>query len=294
MVNGYRFPSLRHYKIISFTLIFILLSFIFCLLSFVFCLLSFIFYLLSFIFYLLSFKHKMIYPENFEYKIGFDRIRKLLSEECLSPMGAEQAESLTFTDDYDVLTHSLSITYEFQQLLQFEDYFPSDHYYKISDCLNKIRIQGTFPDVQEVFDMKRSLETVKAIIGFFRTKEAIKYPVLQERCSSVKMYPYVLDAIDRIIDRKGIIRDNASSRLKEIRSELISKGILVSKRLNAILKQAQSEGIVDADTSASVRNGRGVIPVSVYDRAFITSFIGLVPDSSYCCDPGRSIARSSR
>ena len=171
----------------------------------------------------------------------------------------------------------MSATFEFQQLLQFEDFFPSDHYYKISDCLKKIRVEGTFPEVQEVFDMKRTLETVKAILGFFRTKEAVKYPVLRERCSSVKMYPYVLEAIDRIIDKKGIIKDNASSRLKEIRSELVSKGILVSKRLNAILKQAQADGIVDADTSASVRNGRGVIPVSAYDKRKIR---GLIHDQS--------------
>jgi DNA mismatch repair protein MutS2 len=219
----------------------------------------------------------MIYPENFEIKIGFDRIRNLLSEKCLSPMGADMADAISFIDDFDTLSNNLSTTFEFQQLLQFEDFFPSDHYYRISDCLAKIRIEGTFPEVQEVFDMKRTLETVKAILGFFRTKEAVKYPVLRERCSSVKMYPYVLEAIDRIIDKKGIIKDNASSRLKEIRSELVSKSILVAKRLNAILRQAQADGIVDADTSASVRNGRGVIPVSTYDKRKIR---GLIHDQS--------------
>lgn len=219
----------------------------------------------------------MIYPENFEYKIGFDRIRRLLADKCLSPMGEEQAESIRFIDDFDSLNHTLSLTQEFQQLLQSEDFFPSDHYYKISDCLIKIRIEGTFPEVQEVFDMKRTLETVKAILVFFKSKEAVKYPVLRERCGSVKMFPYVLEAIDRIIDKKGLIKDNASPRLREIRSELVSKSILVSKRLNAILKQAQADGIVDADTSASVRNGRGVIPVSAYDKRKIR---GLIHDQS--------------
>jgi DNA mismatch repair protein MutS2 len=219
----------------------------------------------------------MIYPENFEFKTGFDRIRKLLKEKCLSPMGSELTDSIGFIDDFDTLDYNLSVTFEFQQLLRFEDFFPSDHYYKISDCLNKIRVEGTFPEVPEVFDMKRSLETVKAILGFFGTKEAVKYPVLSERCSSVKMYPYVLEAIDRIIDKKGSVKDSASSRLKEIRSELVSKSILVTKRLNSILRQAQADGIVDADTSASVRNGRGVIPVSAYDKRKIR---GLIHDQS--------------
>jgi len=219
----------------------------------------------------------MIYPDNFENKIGFDRIRTLLIERCLSPMGLEMVNEIGFINDFDVLTTILSATHEFQQILQFEDFFPSEHYYKISDCLNKIRIEGTFPEVTEVFDLKRTLETVKTILNFFRNKDVIKYPVLSAMCSSVKTYPYVLDAIDRIIDRRGVVKDNASTRLKEIRSELVSKSIHVSKRLNAILKQAQSDGIVDSDTSVSVRNGRGVIPVSAYDKRKIK---GLIHDQS--------------
>jgi DNA mismatch repair protein MutS2 len=149
----------------------------------------------------------MNYPDNFESKIGFDRIRSLLIEKCLSPMGIEKVDEIEFDDNYDSLLHNLSATYEFQLILQFEDFFPSEHYYKISDCLNKIRIEGTFPEVQEVFDLKRSLETVKTILNFFRGKDAIKYPVLRAMCSSVKTYPYVLEAIDRIIDKRGVIKD---------------------------------------------------------------------------------------
>jgi len=192
-------------------------------------------------------------------------------------MGQEKLDAIEFMDDFDSVSHKLSVTYEFQQLLQFEDYFPSENYYKISDCLNKIRVEGTFPEVLEVFDLKRTLETVKAILNFFRNKDVARYPVLRDMCSSVKTYPYVLDTIDRVIDRRGVIKDNASSRLKEIRAELVGKSIQVSKRLNSILKQAQSDGIVDSDTSVSIRNGRGVIPVSAYDKRKIR---GLIHDQS--------------
>ena len=219
----------------------------------------------------------MIYPENFESKIGFDRIRTLLTEKCLSPMGRNKVNSLEFFDDYDILSKKLAATDEFQKILYFESFFPSEHYYQISDCLSKIRIEGTFPEVSEVFDLKRTLETVKAILNFFKSKEGEKYPVLLSMCGSVKTYPYVLEAADRIIDRKGVIKDNASARLKEIRSELASKSILVSKRLNSIMKQAQADGYVDADTAISVRNGRGVIPVSVFDKRKIR---GLIHDQS--------------
>lgn len=219
----------------------------------------------------------MVYPENFESKIGFDRIRKLLSDYCLSPMGIEKVDNLQFSNNHEFLENRLSETHEFQKILTFEDNFPAENYFRISDTLNKIRIQGTFPEVTEVFDLKRSLETVKSILSFFKSREGNRYPVLSSRCGSVKTYPYVLDSIDRIIDRKGIIKDNASPRLREIRAEVASKSIQVSKRLSAILKQAQADGIVDSDTSVSIRNGRGVIPVSAYDKRKIR---GLIHDQS--------------
>jgi DNA mismatch repair protein MutS2 len=219
----------------------------------------------------------MVYPDNFEYKIGFDRIRELLAGLCLSPMGIEMVGKIRFNDNIDSVKGKLLATYEFQQLLKFEENFPSDNYYSFSDCLNKIRIEGAFPEVRELFDLKRSLETVKSILNFFKNREEIKYPVLREMCSSVKTYPYVLNSIDRIIDRHGAIKDNASPRLKEIRSEIASRSAHASRRLNAILKQAQAEGIVSADTVASIRNGRGVIPVSAYDKRRIK---GLIHDQS--------------
>jgi DNA mismatch repair protein MutS2 len=219
----------------------------------------------------------MIYPSNFESKIGFDRIRELLKEKCLSPMGIEKIDGIRFEDNADNVKNNLSATYEFQQILQFEENFPSDNYFNISDCLNKIRVEGSFPEVRELFDLKRSLETIKLILNFFKSKDEARYPILRAMCGSVKTYPYVLDSIDRIIDRHGTIKDNASSRLKDIRSEIISKNIQASKRLNAILKKAQSDGIVDSDTSVSVRNGRGVIPVGTYDKRRLK---GLIHDQS--------------
>jgi DNA mismatch repair protein MutS2 len=219
----------------------------------------------------------MIYPENFESKISFDRIRILLKEKCLSAMGTEKVDKIRFNTDFSIISEQLSATSEFQQLLKFEENFPSDNYYSFSDCLNKIRIEGTFPEVRELFDLKRSLETVKSIINFFRTREDVRYPALKKMTSAVKTYPYVLDSIDRIIDKHGAVKDNASSRLKEIRSEIVSKAIHATKRLNAILRQAQTDGIVDSDTVVSVRNGRGVIPVSTYDKRRIR---GMIHDQS--------------
>ena len=219
----------------------------------------------------------MIYPDNFETKIGFDRIRVMLSQRCLSPMGINLSESVTFLTNPDSVKTELEKTSEFQEILRFEEPFPSDNYYDVSGTLSKLRKEGTFPEVKEVFDLKRTLETIKAVINYLKDRKEDNFPILISLCKNIKFYPYVLDAIDRIIDRHGNIKDNASPGLRVIRSTLESLVATVSKKLNSILKQAQAEGIVDGDVNASVRNGRGVIPVNVYDKRKIK---GLIHDQS--------------
>lgn len=219
----------------------------------------------------------MIYPDNFETKIGFDRIRVMLSQRCLSPMGINLSESVTLLTNPDSVKTELEKTSEFQEILRFEEPFPSDNYFDVSGTLSKLRKEGTFPEVKEVFDLKRTLETIKAVINYLKDRKEDNFPILISLCKNIKFYPYVLDAIDRIIDRHGNIKDNASPGLRVIRSTLESLVATVSKKLNSILKQAQAEGIVDGDVNASVRNGRGVIPVNVYDKRKIK---GLIHDQS--------------
>lgn len=219
----------------------------------------------------------MIYPDNFEIKIGFDRIRAMISERCLSPMGSETVEDLAFMTDVELVRSELAKTSEFQNILKFEDPFPSENYFDISTTLEKIKVEGSFPEVHEVFDLKNSLETLKAILNFFKARKEEDFPVLKSLCGKIKVYPYILDSIERIIDRHGNIKDSASQNLKDIRSSLSSKTLSVSRKLISILKQAQSEGIVDPDANVSIRNGRGVIPVSVFDKRKIK---GLIHDQS--------------
>ena len=219
----------------------------------------------------------MIYPENFESKIGFDTIRHFLTERCLGDKGKEYIKNICFLSDPKALISLLKEVEEFQYLLKYEDGFPSDNYFDISVSLEKIRIEGTFPEIREVFDLKKSLETVRSILNFFKSKDDNRYSELKKICLSISNYPFVIDAIDKIIDKYGNIKDSASTKLKDIRSEISSKNSQVSRKLSSILKQAQNDGLVDTDSSVSIRNGRGVIPVNSSDKRKIK---GLVHDHS--------------
>lgn len=219
----------------------------------------------------------MTYPQDFEIKTGFDRIRKMISERCLTVTGNELAGSMRFMTDYDEIQKELSKTWEFQQILSFEEPFPAETYSDVSGTLGKLKTEGTYPEIPELVNMKKFLECLRSVLNYFRKREGTKFPELTKLASGIRFYSFVSDAIDRIIDRHGNVKDNASPELKRIRSELAAKSAVVSKKLNSILKQAQAEGIVDADANVSVRNGRGVIPVSAAGKRRIS---GLIHDQS--------------
>ena len=220
----------------------------------------------------------MLYPENFEYKIGFDKIREMLKGGCLSDLGKQKVDKIRFSNKYHFIEMLIGQVAEFKDIMLMEDDFPLSHFIDLTPALKKIRVEGTYLLVEELFDMKRSLETIKAILRFFESrKEENKYTSLQKLSGNVKLYPFIFDRIDSIITKQGKIKDNASPELNAIRKEIHEKESAVSKRLQAILKDAQKSGIVEHDVTLSIRDGRATIPVDVSNKRKIK---GLILDES--------------
>lgn len=220
---------------------------------------------------------ELVYPENFESKIGFDKIRELLKGRCLSELGKELVDEIRFVSDFDRLKEDLSLVNEFVVILREMENFPTSFYFDLREALVKIRIEGRFLEIQELFDLKRSLETISGIVRFLKQAKDEQFPCLKRLLSNVQVYPYVIERIDNILNKYGKIKDNASPELARIRKELISKQSGVSKRLQAILKKAQDDGLVEDDASVAIRDGRAVIPVA---SAFKRKLIGIVHDES--------------
>ncbi len=221
----------------------------------------------------------MIYPDNFEQKIEFQKVRQLLSERCLSPLGREKVEEMGFLTSYDEIEPLLFHTEEFVRIREEEDSFPADHFYDMRPILKRIRIEGSWIDQNALFELRRSLQTINGIVAFLRRDEekTPKYPYLLTLAGEVLTFPEITKRIDGILDGFGQVKDHASPRLSEIRRELTSTVNGISRSLNAILRKAQAEGYVDKDVSPSMRDGRLVIPVNPSHKRKIK---GIVHDES--------------
>ncbi|MBR6286631.1 MAG: Smr/MutS family protein [Bacteroidaceae bacterium] len=208
----------------------------------------------------------LIYPQNFEKKIGFDVVRHLLHERCLSPLGIEKTEKMKFSDDYREVRQQTSQTAEFLKIIETADDFPAQNFFDVRPAIKRIRIEGTHLDEHELFDLKRVLDTTESIVSFLgRTGEEdenIVYPALYELTADVAVFPQLSREIDRILDKFGRIKDNASPQLAQIRAELSSVQGSISRSLANILRAAQNDGYVEKDVAPTMRDGRLVIPVA--------------------------------
>ncbi len=229
----------------------------------------------------------MIYPNTFEEKIGFTEIRSLLRERCLSPLGKEKVDEVSFSADAETINEWLLQVKEFRRLQEEADDFPMQYFFDVRACVARLRLEGTHMEEAELFDLRRSLETIEGMVRYLNRESQEEaqhssptshpYPALHRLADGVATFPDLIREIDRILDKFGKIRDTASPELAQIRHELARTESSISRTLYNILKAAQSEGHVDKDVTPAMRDGRLVIPVA---PAMKRKIKGIVHDES--------------
>ena len=248
----------------------------------------------------------VIYPNNFERKLGFDEIRRLLKAQCQSTLGQEKVDQMAFSADADVVNELLAQVREFRRLTAEHDDFPMQYFFDVRESIARIRLENTHLEEDEVWDLRRSLETIVNIVRFLsRNVECgmwnenssatdnppkgkliphstfhipqYPYPALHRLTEGVVTFPAMLRRIDSILDKFGKIKDSASMTLASIRNDLEKTQGSISRTLYTILHAAQRDGLVDKDAAPAMRDGRLVIPIQPQLKRKIS---GIVHDES--------------
>ena len=215
----------------------------------------------------------MIYPDTYEVKIGFDKIRNKVESYCITKHAKQFLQDVEFLTDYDTISVKLKQTNEMQTILLHEGSFPECVYVDINDFLKKITVGGTYMLALELLDLLKALQTAKDITAWLKKCDENKYPELRQIAKSITIFPAVLSKIEEIINKFGQIKDNASAELMRIRKTITTHQQQISKKIHSILKSAQSSGIVDSDANISVRDGRMVIPINAANKKKIKGFV---------------------
>ena len=223
----------------------------------------------------------MFYPDNFETKLGFDKIRTMLKGAVLCPLGSARIDQMKFMTKRSDIEYELALVKEMIEIMQeSKTPMPTDGFFDLTEQLKRLRLHGTFLEADDLFNLRRSLGAIIDLVKFFNPKEEEgrkTFPLMKAITTDVMVFPDLCRKIDRTLTPTGEIKDNASPALADIRRQLASTMSSISRLLNNILRSAQSDGIVDKDVTPTMRDGRLVIPVLPSNKRKIR---GIVHDES--------------
>jgi len=210
----------------------------------------------------------MIYPSNYEQKIGFDEIRRMLKGHCQSTLGQEKVDEIAFTDDAATVNEQMEQVREMRRLMQATEKPEMNYFFDVRESVTRIRMENTHLEEDELWDLRRSLETIGIVVTFLNKNNGddenpdYLYPALHRMAKNVMTFPAMIRRIDSILDKFGRIKDSASMTLAGIRHDMEQTAGSISRTLYTILHAAQREGLVAQDVAPTLRDGRLMIPVA--------------------------------
>ncbi len=219
----------------------------------------------------------MFYPDTFEEKIGFNQVRLKVIDLCVTPSGCELASEMHASVNFKEVSANQMDVVEFAEIILQHSDFPELAPVDIRSAIRKGRIPGSFLDVPEWLDVRRMLASVRQIEVFFEKLPPEVLPVTRGKSKQLKTFPFIQEKLDQVFNKIGQVRDQASPELKRIRHEMVHLQSSIGRRMDSVLQQARSEGWIEKDVQASIRDGRLVIPVPTTHKRRIK---GLIHDES--------------
>jgi len=224
----------------------------------------------------------MIYPSDFESKIGFDHLRECVSEKCQSAMGKEEVSQMTFSSDFSFIEKALGCVDEMMHIISENRPLPLGNIYDVLPYLNEIKADGSYMSAQRLYKVMMMLSMMSELVNFFKSVRDLElnstpYPFLDEEFSSITVFPVLVSEIDRCVNKFGEIKDTASPELYEVRGRIKEASGSMQRAMRRVLDRAVENGIVEKDAAPSIRDGRMVIPVTSGNKRRIP---GIVHDES--------------
>lgn len=222
---------------------------------------------------------------NIEQKLGFDRIRTMVAEQCSNTLAARMADEMAFCTDFERLRHELQLTEEMRQIVLMESEFPQQDFIDLTPILVHLRVGNTIIPLENLFDLKLSLRTIRECYYFLTSEEHQQYSALRNLAIEVELgyggkssqLNVINSLLGKLIDDHGELYDNASPALAEIRRTKARKAAEVDAQVSSTLARAKREGWAPEGAEVTIRDGRPVIPLLTTHRRKIK---GLIQDES--------------
>lgn len=208
----------------------------------------------------------MVYPSDFEAKLGFDQIRLRIGDYCFNTLGRNAVDAIRFCTEYKIIKALLDQGSEFKRIKERAIAFPLAPYHDPSEQYPIIGIEGSFIEAESLQEIAMSVQVIEDCLSFLKNEQET-YPNLFQLMLSVTLPDIIKKSINSKIDDMGKLKDNASHELLRIRKKLRDESGRARRLVDQMFRDAVSNGMVPEGSSPVIREGRVVIPVlSEYKR----------------------------
>ena len=205
--------------------------------------------------------------------LEFNTILQTISDRCITEIGKQKALEITPFQDKEVLLQALHQTSEYVSSFANNNAIPNHGFENSTNDINFLAIQDSFLEVASFRKLATLSETVNVLLLFFK-KFHEYYPKLNEKASLIEYTKIIVQRIDEVVDKYGVIKDNASPELIHIRREMSTVRGKVNQSFGTALTQYNSLGYLDDIKESIVENRRVLAVLAMYRRKVKGSILG--------------------
>jgi DNA mismatch repair protein MutS2 len=215
----------------------------------------------------------MIYPENFEQKTGFDKLRQSLKNQCQSDAGIRRVNNMHFMTDAEPVKRELDFTEELKQSILFHESFPFTGFPDIKPALLQLENEESVLSEESFHNIHLILQQISAIKRYSGKLSADKFPHLRRLIDRIAYPDFVRNEIRRVFTSKGSIKASASKELEALVKEESGIDQKITGELEHVMKQAIREGWCESDTSIAIIDGYRAVPLNAVHKRKLKGII---------------------
>ncbi len=214
----------------------------------------------------------MIYPNDFEARLGFDQVRQRLSGHCLGDLGRKRVSQIVFLTESKAIRNLLAQNLEAKKILERGEDLPLRHYDDPEEWFHAVAAEGSFLESEVFVKIGTAIQIIQTSRDYLQRNEA-QCPVLFKLSQAISPAAKVMKGIQQCIDDEGQVKDNASHALATIRKRLREEQFKVRRVAEQIMRHALEQGWAPEGSNPTIRDGRLVIPVSAEHKRRIRGYV---------------------
>ena len=205
--------------------------------------------------------------------LEFQEIRNWLTNFAIGSSAKHRLENLSPSNDFDAIEIELMRLNEFKQIRTIGESFPALDFEELQTELKLLPVSNAVLPQEGFVRITRASELVNSILVFFN-KRTQDYPYLFKLLKSVYFTRELIESIEKIFDRRGNIKDDASPELAAIRQKINRIRNQINKNFEKELRKLLKEGFLGETKEAFVNERRVLTVQSTYKRKIGGAVVG--------------------